>query len=286
MQGDPDSTDRTGEEPMNTDMRAEELEATRERQRLLALLALTSQELPRKQRDSRELHDYLDANVEAFEALITKHRAARTAQGATKARFPVWRLAASIAAVGVLTAIVLTMLSNREGTLQAALDRGYAQLAERNAIPPTVEANSQGAPAQLGFSSAQRATAASKSFAAGVAEGEARLARSAASERDKEDSFYILGQWNALLAAAVRSEQPVSFWLAQRELGQRLVKELSAASEVDEQAVAHLQKLDAMLAVLADKAASGGRSGRTEYELAKELQLFRSHLAPGGDSTR
>ena len=114
---------------MNTDMRAEELEATRERQRLLALLALTSQELPRKQRDSRELHDYLDANVEAFEALITKHRAARTAQGATKARFPVWRLAASIAAVGVLTAIVLTMLSNREGTLQAALDRGYAQLA-------------------------------------------------------------------------------------------------------------------------------------------------------------
>ena len=271
---------------MNTDMRAEELEATRERQRLLALLALTSQELPHKQRDSRELHDYLDANVEAFEALITKHRAARTAQRVTKARFPVWRLAASIAAVGVLTAIVLTMLSNREGALQAALDRGYAQLAERNATPPTVEANSQGAPAQLGFSSAQRATAASKSFAAGVAEGEARLARSAASERDKEDSFYILGQWNALLAAAVRSEQPVSFWLAQRELGQRLVKELSAGSEVDEQAVSHLRKLDAMLAVLADKAGSGGRSGRTEYELSKELQLFRSHLAPGGDSTR
>jgi hypothetical protein len=271
---------------MNTDMRAVEPGATHERQRLLALLALTSQELPRKQPDSHELHDYLDANAEAFEALITRHRAAKTVQAATKARFPLWRLAAGIAAVGVLTAIALTMLSNRDGTLQAALDRGYAQLAERNATPASVEANSQAATARLGFSSAQRATAASKSFAAGVAQGEARLARSAAAERDKEDSFYILGQWNVLLAAAVRSEQPVSFWLAQRELGQRLVKELSAASEVDEQAVAHLQKLDAMLAVLADKAASGGRSGRTEYELAKELQLFRSHLATGGESAR
>ena len=266
-------------------MSAEQLDdETRERQRLLALLALTSQELPRAPRDSRNLHDYLDANVEEFEALVAQHRADKAAQSATKTRFAV-RLAASIAAVGVLTAIALTLMPSREAPLHVALDRSYGDLADR--IGPTAldqpSSPRTQQPGQLGFSSAQRASAASRSFAAGVADGEARLAQSRASdtERHSEGEYYILGQWNALLSVAVRSEQPASFWLAQRDLGRRLVEELNAASGVDEQAVSHLQRLDAVLAVLA----SQGRSGRAEYELAKEAQLFRAHLAPGVEQT-
>ncbi len=241
---------------------------TRERQRLLALLALTSQELPHKRRDSHNLHDYLDANGEAFDALIAQHRIDKAAHSATRARF-VMRLAASIAAVGVLTAIVLTILASREEPLQAAIDRSYDELTASASVDPGSPGTQ--APAQLGFSSPQRASVASKSFAAGVADGEARLAKARVVEREKENSYYILGQWNVLLSVAVRSEQPASFWLAQREVGRRLAEELQ-----DEPAVAHLRKLDAMLAVLA----SQGRSGRAEYELAKEVQLFRAHLAP------
>ena len=263
-------------------MSAEPLDdETHERQRLLALLALTSQELPHERRGSRDLHDYLDTNVEAFDALVAQHRA-RTAQSAMKTRFA-WRLAAGIAAVGVLTALVVTMMPSREAPLQLALERSYAEIADRaGATEPSSQADLP--PGQLGFSSAQRASAASKSFAAGVAAGEARLARAQASTADRrnDDTYYILGQWNALLAIAVRSEQPASFWLAQRELGRRLVEEMNVASALDEQAVSHLRRLDAVLAVLA----SQGRSGRAEYELAKEVQLFRAHLAPGNDQPR
>jgi hypothetical protein len=260
-------------------MSAEQLDdETRERHRLLALLALTSQELPPQRRDSRDLHDYLDTNVEAFDALVAQHRA-RAAQSATKTRFA-WRLAAGIAAVGVLTALVVTMMPGREMPLQLAVERSYAELAERaGAVEPGSEATQL--PAQLGFSSAQRASAASKSFAAGIAAGEARLARSRAAvgEQQDDDTYYLLGQWNVLLATAIHSEQPASFWLAQREFGRRLVGQLNAASTQNEQVVSHLRKLDAVLAVLATQ----GRSGRAEHELAKEVQLFRAHLAPGID---
>jgi hypothetical protein len=256
-------------------MSAEQLDdKTRERQRLLALLALTSQEMPRSHPDSRELHDYLDADVEAFEALVARYRAEKSAQSATKTRF-VARLAAGIAAVAVLTAIVLTMLASREEPLQAALDRSYAQLAPATLVEPSLPSSQAAAP--LGFSSAQRASVASRSFAAGVAVGEARLTQSGVVERQNEDSYYILGQWNVLLSAAVRSEQPANFWLAQRELGRRLAGELK-----DEPAASHLRRLDAVLAILA----SQGKSGRAEHELAKEVQLFRAYLTSGVAPTR
>ncbi len=272
----PAETDRTGEEPMTAEQSAEQLDAeTRERQRLLALLALTSQELPHQRRDSHSLHDYLDTDGEAFDALIAQHRRDKAAQSATRARF-VMRLAASIAAVGVLTAIVLTILASREEPLHAAIDRSYDELTVSALVEPGAQ-GIQAPPAQLGFSSPQRASVASRSFSAGVADGEARLAKAQVVEREKENSYYILGQWNVLLSVAVRSEQPASFWLAQREMGRRLAAELQ-----DEPAVAHLRKLDAMLAVLA----SQGRSGRAEYELAKEVQLFRAHLAPAARQTR
>jgi hypothetical protein len=267
---------------MSVEPSAEKLDEVHERQRLLALLALTSQELPHTQRDSRGLHDYLDANVEAFEALIVQHRADRAAQSARKTRFAM-RLAASIAAFAILTAIVLTVLPGREEPLQVALDRSYAELADRIGAAGSVESGSSNAsmPAQLGFSSAQRASAASSSFAAGVADGKARLTQSNAfvAQRQSDDRYYILGQWNVLLSAAVRGEQPAAFWVAQREFGRRLVTELDEASGVDEQAVSHLQKLDTMLAALAAR----GSSARTAYELAKEVELFRAQLAPGVD---
>lgn len=242
---------------------------TRERQRLLGLLTLTSQELPRAPRDSRALHDYLDANVEAFETLVARHRADKAAQSATKTRFAA-RLAASIAAVAVLTALVLTMMVGRDEPLQVALDRSYAELASTPLVEPSSPSAQAAAP--LGFSSAQRASAASRSFAAGVAVGEARLAQSRVVERQNEDSYYFLGQWNVLLSVAVRSEQRADFWLAQREFGRRLAEELK-----DEPAAAHLRRLDAVLAILGSQA----KSGRAEYELAKEVQLFRAYLTPG-----
>src|SRR5688500_14461790 len=125
MPADPDADDRTGEEPMSAEQLDDE---TRERQRLLGLLALSSQELPRAPRDSRALHAYLDANVDAFDALIARHRADKAAQSATRSRFAM-RLAASFAAVAVLTAVVLTMRMSREEPLQAVLDRSYVELA-------------------------------------------------------------------------------------------------------------------------------------------------------------
>ena len=256
-------------------MSAEQLDdETRERQRLLGLLALNSQELPRAPRDSRSPHDYLDANVDAFDALIARHRADKAAQSAMRSRFAM-RLAASFAAVAVLTAIVLTMRMSREEPLQAVLDRSYAELAAAASREPSSPSAQASVP--LGFSSAQRASVASRAFAAGVAEGEARLNKARVVPSEGEDGYYMLGQWNALLSVAVRSEQPVTCWLTQRELGRRLVEELK-----DEPAASHLRRLDAVLAILASK----GRSGRAEYELAKEVQLFRAHLAPGIDQPR
>lgn len=262
MPTDPEVADRIGNEPMSAEHLDDE---TRERQQLLALLALNSQELPRATRDSRDLHDYLDSNAEAFDALVARHRAEKAAR--SKARF-VMRLAASFAAVAVLTAIVLTMRMSQEESLQAALDRSYAQLAATTSVEPTSQT---ARPAALGFSSAQRASAASTAFAAGIAEGEARLALSRDVEPRNEESYYILGQWNVLLAAAVRSEQTGAFWLAQREFGRRLVEKLS-----EEPAASHLHRVDALLATLATQ----GKSGRAQYELSKEVQLFRAHLAP------
>ena len=278
MPADRDLTERTGDEPMSAEQLDDE---TREQQRLLALLALTSRELPRNRPETRTFHDHMDADDEAFEALVAQYRAGKLAS-ASKVSFRM-RIAAGIAAVGVLATLLLMTMWNRETPLQAALDRSYAELVDRiDEAALTNPTSPRTQPGQLGFSSAQRASAASRSFAAGIAQGEARLSRSQTpvAGRQSRDSYYILGQWSVLLSAAARTEQPPSFWLAQRDLGRMLAEGLNEAG-ASEQALSHVRKLETLLAVLAN-----GNSARTEYELTKELALFRAHFAPSTEQPR
>jgi hypothetical protein len=288
--------------------------------RLMALLALNSQELPQdpgvSQSDVRDLdpdqlsvaqlealHAHLDANPEAFERFLRTHRTASplsvTATPALRSqRDPWWQrwldfamplqpryaLAASVALIcaGVLAWALLA----REPSPTAVVDSGYAELSAvmDAATAASIQAQGNEGFTKFGFSP-RVATDVANSFAEGVREGERRFAAGATTATrasGNSTSEYALGEWNVLLwtASESRSALPANFWRAQRLHHRQLVDALSAQSQKDAMLAAHLQRVDGLLLDLAQQQ----RPARSARMLADEVRLFRSQYAPASEA--
>ena len=276
----------------------------RDEERLMVLLALNSQALPERHAHAKdpqemsadELHAYLDADPAAFGEFLRRHRPALDAPRAGQhgrswrdalrgwgAPFSRYALAFGIAGLCAV-AIVLVLRSDERPTRLAELGRGYEEL--RAGIDarslPTI-ATDGGNEARLGFAPLPGATtAAAASFALGIGAGRERLmsGRDAGAVDVTNEPFFILGQWNVLLAAACESQQPLTpaFWRNQRSRLQPLIVELKQNARADAALTAHLQRVDASLARLAQR-----YSPRRAFELGEELRLFRAQLMPDGE---
>ncbi len=283
--------DQSGEETgMNA---AESNEATRDEERMMALLALTSQELPAAGKGSQReaLHDYLDANPAAFEQFLKKHRDQPPAQKTWRSWFGALQLrpmryALAIGIASLCAILIARPFLDEGGALVAGLDAGYAELAT-HADAASLEQLSLAADrdAQFGFSPQPADSQRVESFVAGLAGGEQRLssARKAlptASSRlleDDESRYYALGEWNVLLSAAahVESGLPATFWQSQLEFHGRLSEALADDRDSDPMIAAHMRRTGEHLSRLSRQS----DSRRTAHELSEELRLFRGHLA-------
>lgn len=268
-------------------------------ERLIALIALSSQSLPdsaaREQAESlvlpegaseeeiAALHARLDADPAAFERFLQQHRAkpASTPVKETSRRFewlaalrnPLPRYALAFAAA-LLAVLVALPLLNREPQQVADLERSYAELLSRVGPSAWVLQVPSPASAELGFSPRSRGHDA-ESFVAGWTTGDRRFREEKieASEGDL-DPYFLLGQWNRLLSVASISDEHLTreFWQAQLRRERTLAKMLRAQPDLDPIVATHLARIDASLSSLAN----GERPARSANELAEELRLFRS----------
>jgi hypothetical protein len=284
--------DESGEETgMNA---AGSNESTRDEDRMMALLALTSQDLPAAGKTSQReaLHDYLDANPAAFEQFLKKHRNQPPAQKKTwlgwfdALQLRPMRYALALGIASLCAILIARPLLDEGGALVAGLDAGYAELAT-HADPASLERHSLASDrdAQFGFSPQPADSQVVDSFVAGLAGGEQRLAAArralpTASSRlleDDESRYYALGEWNVLLSAAahVESGLPATFWQSQLEFHGRLSEALADDRDSDPMIAAHMRRTGEHLSRLSRQS----DSRRTAHELSEELRLFRGHLA-------
>jgi hypothetical protein len=280
-----------------------------EEERLMALLALDTQELPERgsspphdlaaldgkamtSAQISQLHAYLDAHPEAFEEVL-RQRAAMTHRNASAARswreqlanwlMPVPRYAIALGASAVFTALVSLMWIDNPSRLGESVDLAYVELSERapaQALVDIAEAQSQ-AEARLGFSgSAQPTDAAAAFFVEGFEAGRQRLlepGETSAQTATANEAMYVLGQWNALLWTASQLPEPLSteFWSAQREHFQEFSSDVRRQRRVDPVVIVHVQRIEALLAQLSQR-----NTARPLHELSQELQLFRARFVP------
>lgn len=269
-------------------------EGTRDEDRMMALLALTSQDLPPRPKTSQReaLHDYLDANPAAFEQFLKQPRN----QPMPKAwlgwfdtlQLRPMRCALALGVAALCAILIARPLLDERGALIAGLDAGYAELAT-HADPTSLNELSLATDshAQLGFSPLPANSQVSESFVSGLSGGEQRLAaarqelptHSSGLLEDDESRYYALGEWNVLLSAAahVDSALPATFWQSQMEFHERLSESLADDRNLDPMVVAHMRRTGELLASLSQQ--NGSR--RTAHELAEELRLFRGHHGRG-----
>jgi hypothetical protein len=279
-----------------------------EEDRLMALLALTSQELPERPRTDvdwtgadpdrlspaqlRALHDQLDADPAAFETFLRRRRERRadpipSALTASE-RAPFWRrwlavfqppqlryaLALGLVVLGV--AFVFTAAIDQPSSLSAALDRGYRDLHGHG--PPALDvlsATEEAGRARLGFAPPGAASVEAQAFAAGLESGRRRLvaARDAArATREAGSVYFELGEWHVLLAAASVTDPLLApaFWREQLAVHRELARSLTD----DAATRAHLARIADLLAPLTQSE----RRARAAHALSSELRLFREQL--------
>jgi hypothetical protein len=267
----------------------------RDEDRLMVLLALSSQELPEHKASttqpeamsSAELHAHLDADPAAFEEFLRQHRTAGAALRAKQSASwldalrgwlaPLPRQAVAFGIAAVCASIVAFVLIENRPTRSTDVERSYQELLaslDTDALAALATASYRDEP-RLGFTPRRElTTAAEQSFAGGIAAGRARLATAAAtkSEPVANEAFFLLGQWNILLWAACESQQSFTadFWQGQRSRLQTVADELSRDPFFDPTLAAHLRRVDASLAQL-----SQNYSRRTAFELGEDLRLYR-----------
>lgn len=278
--------------------------------RLMALLALTSQELPERsdsdvrlpelsaaarREDSLALYRQLDSDPAALEDFLQRElariRAARqTTTVSLAARCAQWvrdsfaspaRMAVSLGAAA-LVAILVVQFSARDGMVVKVEQSFAAQAIEASksaATSPLVLPWEQPR-ATFGFSTATgNESRGSIAFAKGLLRARERLnsEHGAAASSSTPASYFALGEWNALLWSVARAEQPAptEFWRVQQALAGEFTAK-SYASDENSVILSHLNNVRGLLEPLA----KGENSLRTQRLLADELLSFRERFAP------
>ena len=278
-----------------------------EEQRLMALLALDAQEPPKpgsldsldlanldpkslSSKEIQDLHSYLDAHPEAFEALL-RRRSKAVSQPATAPRSwrtwlagwqPVPRYAMGLGVAAACAVLISLATIDRPGAPNSDVQQAFAELSRH--MPARSFADvSETAPraeTRLGFSGSTRHNpSATASFAAGVEQGKTRLMQQdapVAEPQVADEAMYVLGQWNTLLSAACQAREPLAteFWRAQQTRFHEFADQ-ERDGRVDALVDAHLQRVESLLLQLSER-----NAGRAAYELSQELQLFRERFSP------
>lgn len=267
-------------------------------QRYIALLALTSQELPATDQGAQQgqeaLFDRLDADPAALEGYIGRERrgSKTNVRGAESGptlldRLREWFTVPSVryaAAFGIAALVSLTLVLQftRGGGLVDDVERTYAGIV----LKPTQAALIlpwERPREALGFSANGESSPASIDYARGLLRGKQRLLAAPSDTASAESADKImsdiaaLGEWNVLLWAASESTTPQSteFWRSQSAV-QRLLAAGSYDSESRAAISAHLDRVAVHLDILS----SGQNSLRSARRLADELLLFREQFAP------
>jgi hypothetical protein len=284
--------------------------------RFMALLALTSQELPASQSgpapdiDNLDLdrlspeeiaavHDYLDAHPEAFERFLARERVARDAQPVKPTRAAPaprrslgwfdWllggptprRYAFALGAAALCAVLIVGYWRADRSALSRAVEHGYAAL-DRN----TVGAARLALPWEerdgtFGFSRPGVTNDPEQlSFGAGLIAGRERLESPGVTVTVAYVSpvYFALGEWNVLAWSGATAGRATSaeFWREQSALQAKLREAVLVRGDGDAVVIAHLDRCAAQLAQLA----RSSDSARAARDLAAELRLFREQFAP------
>ena len=283
--------------------------------RYMALLALTSQQLPEQKSvtDSKDgdmsqttksesLYEQLDSDPAALESFLRRHAVAPRVRKTIEAESFVTslirqfsqffvpsavRYASAIGAVAVVAFATYFVQRPDSTALIDDIEGSYASVRFEPQGSPLGELLLpwERPPATVGFlSDATNDSPANIGFAMGLLKGRNTLAMlSGASStpitaNDEPLSYIALGEWNVLLWAVSTSAQPQSaeFWLAQQQLSTALASVSYDDAVAETQIATHLTKVDSILIALAH-GESPARNART---LADELMLFREQFAP------
>lgn len=275
--------------------------------RLMALLALTVQELPggvdsasraaasdaptaavgfdALDADPAQLEDYLRRGMRPSRAAIeSPSYGRRTLDNAFTVVLswltPVRTGVVATLSVALIAASVLWWRSGEQESLADVVAQSYSVIEAPTDM--TLVLPWERSADTLGFApTAGNDTPAGRAFARGLLRGRARLAEqtpaSEASARASGESskYEALGEWNVLLWASSQSaDASTGFWNQQADVARRIARARFASD--DAQAIEdHLATVTPMLIELA-----GGDSTRTKRRLADELTRFREAFAP------
>jgi hypothetical protein len=274
-----------------------------EEERLMALLALTVQELPHGSRAAAAMSAPLEAaDVDSFRRLDTDpvaleaylRKGMRVQQQSQPIAASLWRplmqelgnffapprvrFATAFGAM-LLTGLLVLWQSNTRSMLDA-VQQSYA------AVPLTMPADAlilpweQRTPVQSFTPTTGNDTLAGIAFAQGLLRGQARVAGNATMQPPRSmrlvENYVALGEWNVLLWAAAESsgDRSADFWRAQLNLARKLGAVFEATDDATVIAM-HLTTAETLLVELAS-----APNPRTARRLASELTRFREAFAP------
>jgi hypothetical protein len=283
--------------------------------RYMALLALTSQQLPEQKlvTDSKDgdmsqttksesLYEQLDSDPAALESFLRRHASAPRMRKTIEAESFVAslvrqfaqffapsaiRYASAIGAVAVVAFAAYLAQRPDATSLMRDIESSYASVRFEPQRSPLGELLLpwERPPATVGFlSDATNDSQANISFAQGLLKGRNTLATLSGApstpiiSSDQPLPYVALGEWNVLLWAVSTSGQSQSaeFWLAQQQLSDALAAASYDDAIAGAQIAAHLTKVDAILLALA----RGESPARNARALADELMVFREQFAP------
>jgi hypothetical protein len=281
--------------------------------RYMALLALTSQELPARSvgdsdsdgenvskpsSEPQAFYERLDADPQALESFLRHERSHARARVATQHKLSthkhsrwtalfdqvarVFAIApiryATVLGVAIASLLIVIQVANKD-RLNELVEQSYADVKfEPNRWSVTEPTLPWERPqASQGFAPAEsNNSVAAIEFAQGLIRGREFLI--ASSVRNKESPYYALGEWNVLLWAACDSAQPLSpeFWRRQRAVASKLSATSFPERDSAEAVTAHLRNVSGFIDALVE----GRNSARTAKALAGELLRFREQFAP------
>jgi hypothetical protein len=275
-------------------------DATNE-QRLMALLALTAQELPHVPHDANAHGSGL--NAAAFVQLDTDPakleaylRSGMRAQSGNKLTQSPWR--GAIASLGdmfapprvrfatafsvILLAGLVTFWQWSSRSVLHTVERSYAEvtltLSDSLTLPWEQRTPVQGFTATAGNDSP-----AGRSFAQGLLRARMKLLGQVNTTQNLDafsERYVALGEWNVLLWAAAQSNVQLEpgFWHSQMDLARTLQREFTAADDAPEIAI-HISTTQSLIDAMAR--APNPRTARQLWsELTRFREAFSSHLPP------
>jgi hypothetical protein len=269
-----------------------EAETDNER-RYLALLALTSQELPRKPpanfmwtpaQQAAVANEFfferLDIDPAALETFVAQELARMKSPKQKSSLRERWSATFTqkryAVAFGVIAAVAILTVQLTSNSLLENIEQSFATLPSQST--PLILPWEQPRPA-LGFAT----TPANESrgaiaFARGLLRGKGKLSGSSvgASAAGALRNYVALGEWNVLLWSACQADSlSLTFWRTQSKIAGDLAS-ASYSSEDRAMIVAHVAKATRLLEPLT----RGDNVKRAQRALADELTLFREQFAP------